>query len=92
VQRGPALNRITKYIGSAMHQLNPLTMVATEGDSREREDQPHYYGDDHLWAVLAVTAYLKETGDLAAGAESLFIANQLSTSKAKSTSTANRGR
>ncbi len=48
-----------------MHQLNPLTMVATEGDSREREDWPHYYGDDHLWAVLAVTAYLKETGDLA---------------------------
>jgi cellobiose phosphorylase len=48
-----------------MHQLNPLTMVASEGDAREREDRPHYYGDDHLWSVLAVAAYLKETGDLA---------------------------
>ena len=59
------LLHVQKRNGSAMHQLNPLTMVATEGDSREREDRPHYYGDDHLWAVLAVTAYLKETGDLA---------------------------
>jgi cellobiose phosphorylase len=48
-----------------MHQFNPLNMVASEGDSLEREDRPHYYSDDHLWIVLAVTAYLKETGDLA---------------------------
>ncbi len=51
--------------GSAMHQFNPLSMVASEGDSLERDDRPHYYSDDHLWAVLAVTAYLKETGDFA---------------------------
>ncbi len=51
--------------GSAMHQFNPLTMIASEGDSLEREDRPHYYSDDHLWGVLAVCAYLKETGDLA---------------------------
>jgi cellobiose phosphorylase len=51
--------------GSAMHQFNPLTMVANEGESREAEGAPKYYGDDHLWAVLAVTAYLRETGDLA---------------------------
>ncbi len=51
--------------GSALHQFNPLTMVANAGDSREVEEGPHYYGDDHLWIVLAVTAYLKETGDLA---------------------------
>jgi cellobiose phosphorylase len=56
---------VQKRNGSAMHQFNPLTMVASEGDSLEREDLPHYYSDDHLWIVLAVCAYLKETGDLA---------------------------
>jgi cellobiose phosphorylase len=51
--------------GSAYHQFNPLTTIASEGDSLEREDRPHYYSDDHLWSVLAVSAYLKETGDCA---------------------------
>ncbi len=51
--------------GSAYHQFNPLTMIASEGDALEREDRPHYYSDDHLWSVLAVSAYLKETGDCA---------------------------
>jgi len=51
--------------GSAMHEFNPLTMIATAGDSREMEDRPRYYGDDHLWAILALSAYLRETGDLA---------------------------
>jgi cellobiose phosphorylase len=50
--------------GSAMHQFNPLTMEGGIGDSAEYPDRPHYYGDDHLWVVLAVIAYLKETGDL----------------------------
>jgi len=59
------LLQVQKRDGSAMHQFNPLTMVANEGDSREVEDAPKYYSDDHLWIVLAVTAYLKETGDLA---------------------------
>jgi cellobiose phosphorylase len=54
-----------KRAGSAMHQFNPLTMVASAGDSLEREDRPHYYSDDHLWIVLAACAYLKESGDLA---------------------------
>jgi cellobiose phosphorylase len=58
------LLHVQKRDGSAMHQFNPLTMVANEGDSREVEDAPKYYGDDHLWIVLAITAYLKETGDL----------------------------
>ena len=48
--------------GSAMHQFFPLTMEANEGDSRE-EGTKHTYGDDHLWGVLAVCAYIKETGD-----------------------------
>ena len=56
---------VQKRDGSAMHQFNPLTMVANEGDSREMEDRPKYYGDDHLWIILAITAYLKETGDMA---------------------------
>jgi len=59
------LLQVQKRDGSAMHQFNPLTMVASEGDSLEREDRPHYYSDDHLWGILAVTAYLKETGDFA---------------------------
>ncbi len=55
---------VQKRNGSAMHQFNPLNMIANEGDSREREDRPQYYGDDHLWIVLSVCWYLKETGDL----------------------------
>ncbi len=54
-----------KRDGSAMHQFNPLTLEGSVGDSIEMEDRPHYYSDDHLWGVLATTAYLKETGDLA---------------------------
>jgi cellobiose phosphorylase len=51
--------------GSAMHQFNPLTLEGDVGDSIEMEDRPHYYSDDHLWVILAVSAYIKETGDLA---------------------------
>jgi cellobiose phosphorylase len=54
-----------KQNGSAMHQFNPLTMEGSIGDSAEQEDRPHYYSDDHLWSVLGVTAYIKETGDVA---------------------------
>ena len=50
--------------GSAMHQFNPLTLEGSRGDSTEQEDRPDYYSDDHLWLALAVSAYLKETGDL----------------------------
>ncbi len=50
--------------GSAMHQFNPLTMEASVGDADEIPDRPKYYGDDHLWIILAVSAYLKETGDV----------------------------
>lgn len=54
---------VQKSDGSAMHQFNPVTLEANEGDSRE-EDGHKYYGDDHLWIVLAVCNYLKETGNL----------------------------
>ena len=56
---------VQKADGSAMHQFYASTMVANEGDSREHPDRPDYYGDDQLWIVLAVCAYLKETGDVA---------------------------
>ncbi len=53
-----------KANGSAMHQFNAITLEANEGDSRE-EHGHKYYGDDHLWIILAVSQYLKETGDYA---------------------------
>lgn len=53
---------IQKENGSAMHQFFPSTMEANEGDSREEGDK-QWYGDDHIWIVLAVCAYLRETGD-----------------------------
>jgi cellobiose phosphorylase len=54
-----------KCNGSAMHSYNPLTLEGSVGDSIEMDDHPHYYSDDHLWLVLSVTAYIKETGDTA---------------------------
>ncbi|HAF62230.1 MAG TPA: glycosyl transferase [Anaerolineaceae bacterium] len=53
-----------KQDGSAMHQFNPLSNIGSCGDSAEMEDRYHYYSDDHLWIVLAVMAYIKETADL----------------------------
>lgn len=59
------LLQVQKRDGSAMHQFFPSTMQASVGDSHEFPDRPKYYGDDHLWIVLAVAALIKETGDLA---------------------------
>ncbi len=59
------LLQVQRGSGAGMHQFYPLTMEAKIGDAAEGEDRPDYYGDDHLWLVLAVTAYLKETGDFA---------------------------
>jgi len=53
-----------KRNGSAMHQFFPMTMEANEGDSREEEDRADYYGDDHLWIIMAVCEYVKETGKI----------------------------
>jgi cellobiose phosphorylase len=60
-----SLLQVQRRDGAAMHQFNPLTMVANRGESRYVEGAPDYYGDDHLWVILAIGAYLKETGDLA---------------------------
>ncbi|HYE81506.1 MAG TPA: glycosyl transferase [Clostridia bacterium] len=57
------LLQVQKINGSAMHQFNPVTMIANEGDSRELGDRPDYYSDDHLWIILAVCSYVKETGN-----------------------------
>ncbi|MBU0580149.1 MAG: glycosyl transferase, partial [Candidatus Margulisbacteria bacterium] len=54
---------VQKKDGSAMHQFNPITMVANEGDSREEEGH-RYYGDDHLWIIISVLWYIKETGQI----------------------------
>src|SRR5262249_32000866 len=56
---------VQKPDGSAMHQFYASTMVANEGDAREHPERRGSYGGDDLWIVLAVCAYLKETGDLA---------------------------
>jgi len=58
------LTGMQKEDGSVMHQFNPLNMVGSEGDAREFKDRPKYYGDDHLWLILAVCEYIKETGDV----------------------------
>lgn len=57
------LLQVQRTNGSAMHQFNPLTMIASEGDAREWEERPKYYSDDHLWIILSVCAYVKETGN-----------------------------
>jgi cellobiose phosphorylase len=57
------LMHVQKRAGNALHQLYPLTLEGSAGDASEGKDRPDYYSDDHLWIVLAVTAYLKETGD-----------------------------
>lgn len=49
--------------GYAMHQFNPLSMEATMGDAASEPERPQYYSDDHLWIILAICAYIKETGD-----------------------------
>jgi cellobiose phosphorylase len=59
------LMHVQKRSGCALHQLYPLTLEGSAGDAAEGEGRPGYYSDDHLWIVLAVTAYLKETGDFA---------------------------
>ncbi len=55
---------VQRYDGSSMHQFNPLTMKASIGEGHAGTEQD-FYSDDHLWNVLAVVEYVKETGDTA---------------------------
>ena len=56
------LLQVQKQNGSAMHQFNPLNMVANIGEAGQ-DERPDFYSDDHLWVVQVVAEYLKETGD-----------------------------
>jgi cellobiose phosphorylase len=55
---------VQRFDGSSMHQFNPLTMKGSIGEGRSGSEQD-FYSDDHLWNVLAVVEYVKETGDTA---------------------------
>ncbi len=51
--------------GHAAHQFYPLTGEVEAGDAAEGvKKAAKWYSDDHLWIILAVCAYIKETGDL----------------------------
>ena len=48
--------------GKAYHLYYPLT---GKGDTGEAPGKAYsWYSDDHLWLILAVNAYIKETGDI----------------------------
>jgi len=49
--------------GHTWHQFYPLTNEGGPGLAAEFPDWPQWFSDDHLWVILAVCAYLKESGD-----------------------------
>jgi len=50
--------------GHTWHQFFPLTGEGTSGLAAEMPEWPQWFCDDHLWLVIAVCAYLQETGDV----------------------------
>ena len=51
--------------GHTWHQFFPLTGEGGPGLAAEFPEWPQWFSDDHLWLVIAVCAYLRETGDFA---------------------------
>lgn len=51
--------------GMAFHQFYPLTGEGSCGDAEEGgKTCAKWYSDDHLWIILAVCSFIKETGEL----------------------------
>jgi cellobiose phosphorylase len=51
--------------GHTWHQVFPLTGEGGAGLAAEYPEHPQWFCDDHLWLILAVCSYLRETGDFA---------------------------
>ena len=49
--------------GHTWHQFFPLTGEGGPGLAAEYPNWPQWFSDDHLWLIISVCAYLRETGD-----------------------------
>jgi cellobiose phosphorylase len=49
--------------GHTWHQFFPLTGEGGPGLASEYPNWPQWFSDDHLWLIISVCAYLRETGD-----------------------------
>jgi cellobiose phosphorylase len=49
--------------GHTWHQFYPLTLEGGPGLAAEYPTWPQWFSDDHLWLIISVCAYLRETGD-----------------------------
>ncbi len=49
--------------GHTYHQFYPLTLEGGPGLAAEFPTWPQWFSDDHLWLIISVCAYLRETGD-----------------------------
>jgi len=64
-ERLSRLWRLQFQDGHTWHQFYPLTGEGGPGLAGEFPQWPQWFSDDHLWLVIAVCAYLRETGDFA---------------------------
>jgi cellobiose phosphorylase len=49
--------------GHTWHQFFPLSGEGGPGHAEEYPGWPQWFSDDHLWLVISVCVYLRETGD-----------------------------